>query len=217
LVLFDAEQVLEADARILAVDAATVTCELGAPRRAGRLGAAWVHLVQALGKGDKPEATLRAAVALGVGAITFVESARSVARVGERAPQKRERLHKVAHEAARQSLRGDLPEVNGPRSFSDQLREVAVEPDPDVLRLVLHPAVDGLPLLLQLTARNAPRVELWVGPEGGFTEAESAALIALGALPVSLGPLVLRTELAATAALAATLAWALAAGRWTSA
>jgi 16S rRNA (uracil1498-N3)-methyltransferase len=49
-------------------------------------------------------------------------------------------------------------------------------------------------------------VGLVVGPEGGLTEEEVTALRALGAIPVTLGPLILRTETAALAAAAIVLA-----------
>ncbi len=45
-------------------------------------------------------------------------------------------------------------------------------------------------------------LRLAVGPEGGFSEAELAALERAGALPLGLGPWILRTELAVAAALA---------------
>ena len=38
---------------------------------------------------------------------------------------------------------------------------------------------------------------VWVGPEGDFTPAEISAIKSGGALPISLGPLILRSETAA--------------------
>jgi 16S rRNA (uracil1498-N3)-methyltransferase len=221
LLLFDPASASEALAELVAIDAHTVTCVVGPPRPASRLGLPGVHLVQALGKGDKPEDTLRAVVALGVGQVTFVESSRSVARVSDRAANKRERLIKVAVEAARQSLRGDLPHVVGPLAWRElqQVRAAETAMDatisPQPLRLILDPMPDCRPLLAVLAERRAQQVELWVGPEGGFSDAEGADLSAAGGISVSLGPLVLRTELAALAAVAVTMAWALADGRWT--
>jgi 16S rRNA (uracil1498-N3)-methyltransferase len=212
LLMFDPEAATEAPARVLALDASSVVCELGEVRVASRLGAGFVHLVQALGKGDKPEDSLRAAVALGVGAVTFVESARSVSKISGREGNKRERLNKVALEAARQSLRGDVPRVRGPMAWSDITRERLSTRSDEVLRLVLHPGSGSVPLLQALEMR--PEIEVWVGPEGGFDEAELAQLSESGARFVGLGPLVQRTELAAVSTCAVVLAWALARGSW---
>ena len=61
------------------------------------------------------------------------------------------------------------------------------------------------------TARAGPAAIL-IGPEGGFSTAEFMALRALPfAVPVSLGPRILRAETAAIAALAC---WQAAAGDW---
>jgi 16S rRNA (uracil1498-N3)-methyltransferase len=45
--------------------------------------------------------------------------------------------------------------------------------------------------------RPAQSVCVWVGPEGDFTPAEAAAITSAGGRPITLGPLVLRTETAA--------------------
>jgi hypothetical protein len=87
------------------------------PRAAALRPARSVTLLQALGKGDKPERVVDAATAMGVTALCFVASERSVKKVdAERAEQQRERWQRVAIDAARQSGRGDVPELRGPRS-----------------------------------------------------------------------------------------------------
>ena len=66
------------------------------------------------------------------------------------------------------------------------------------------------PLLARLPEMRpaAARVGLFVGPEGGWTDGERRAAADAGWIPVSLGPLVLRAETAATAALAIVMnAW----------
>ncbi|MBW8899134.1 MAG: RsmE family RNA methyltransferase, partial [Massilia sp.] len=57
--------------------------------------------------------------------------------------------------------------------------------------------------LAQWTRTTPPQeVTLLVGPEGGFTDQEEEAALAAGALALSMGPRVLRTETAGLAALA---------------
>src|SRR5258705_8329015 len=106
-VLFDPEAGTEADAELLRDVPAMA--RLAEPRRAARVSRRDVTLLQGLAKGDKPEHVLRAAVALGASAVTFVRSERSVAG----AELRHERLRAVMLDAARQCGRGDLPELHG--------------------------------------------------------------------------------------------------------
>jgi 16S rRNA (uracil1498-N3)-methyltransferase len=222
LVLFDPTGGLEAAATIAAITGSDVLCEVELPRAPSRRGFTGLSLCVALSKGEKPEELLRAAVALGVGRVTFVESERSVVRATGRELRKAERWHKVVLDAARQCLRGDLPEIVGPFSWAEcvaRLRPVSVEAGPlapgiSVQRLVLHTSPACRPLLSLLEAGNASSVELWLGPEGGFSDAEIVQLEALGAHPTSLGPLVQRAELAAVSAAAVAAAWGLSRGVW---
>jgi 16S rRNA (uracil1498-N3)-methyltransferase len=46
-------------------------------------------------------------------------------------------------------------------------------------------------------APTHPSITVLVGPEGDFTPEESAAALAAGAIPVTLGPMILRAETAA--------------------
>jgi 16S rRNA (uracil1498-N3)-methyltransferase len=64
------------------------------------------------------------------------------------------------------------------------------------------------PLLREIPAERSDSAALLIGPEGGWTDAERQLAIAAAWLPVSLGPLVLRAETAACAALAVVVnAW----------
>ncbi len=196
---------LEADARIVALGR-HVAVDVASPRYGLRRGWPGLQLVQALGKGDKLERVLRDCVVFGAASLVVVQSERSVARGSDRIDTKRERWTSVAADAARQCLRSDIPQLHGPMSVVEALSHEAA------LRVVLHPDADALPLLTLLdrqrraTARLGLDVrqvlQLWVGPEGGFSDAELEALRSSGAQRCHLGELVLRTETAATAVLA---------------
>jgi 16S rRNA (uracil1498-N3)-methyltransferase len=67
--------------------------------------------------------------------------------------------------------------------------------------LVLHESADHP--LADLARGGAASILLVVGPEGGISDPELAALTAAGAVPVRLGPTVLRTSTAAAVALGA--------------
>jgi 16S rRNA (uracil1498-N3)-methyltransferase len=67
--------------------------------------------------------------------------------------------------------------------------------------LVLHESAERP--LAEVAVARAESVVVVIGPEGGITDAEVAALAAVGAVPVRLGPTVLRTSTAAAVALGA--------------
>ncbi len=105
---------------------------------------------------------------------------------------RRTRAERVLREACKQSGRTWLPEL---RSAPGPIAGT---------RLLLDPTAETS-LADRLLAKDRPPERAWtvlVGPEGGFTDAERAAFVAAGAIPVSLGPHVLRLETAAEAAMA---------------
>ena len=142
----------------------TLKCTLdGVPRAAARIASSGIVLVQALGKGNKTEQVVRSATALGVAELHLVESARSVARAGDRADSKRARLESIALDAARQSLRGDVPLIVGPHAFD---RELESWRERAGIKLCLVP---GAPHTLRVLRTRkwtilARRSRSWLGP-----------------------------------------------------
>jgi 16S rRNA (uracil1498-N3)-methyltransferase len=195
---FDADAHLQADATF----AEGARCVLGAVRAAERALDTGIVLVQALGKGDKTEQVVRSATALGVAAVHLVESARSVARAGERSEAKHARLESIALDAARQSGRGDRPRIVGPHALE---RELASWRDVAATKLCLVPgAAHSLRSLTRAWTLGSP-IALLIGPEGGLAPEELAAAERVGFVEASFGELVLRTEIAGVAALGALL------------
>jgi len=198
---FDAEAELEADATLEAVESGA-HCRLGAPRAAARVVSSGIVLVQALGKGDKTEQVVRSATALGVAELHLVESARSVARVGERSEGKRARLESIGLDAARQSLRGDVPLIVGPHALDRELESWRERPG---IKLCLVPgAPQSLRALTGQWTFGSP-IALLVGPEGGLADDEIVRAAEVGFVAARFGELVLRTEIAGMAALGALL------------
>lgn len=188
-VLFDPDAGTEADAELLRDIPALV--RVGEPREAARVMRREVVLLQGFAKGDKPEQVLRAAVALGASSVVFVRTERSVAG----AELRHERLRAVMLDTARQCGRGDLPTLTGLVDLSEALATAR--------GLLLHLDPEAPESLIEVL-RSAPRergLTLAVGPEGGFSAAEVGELAAAGFVAVRLAPFVLRTELAAVAAL----------------
>jgi 16S rRNA (uracil1498-N3)-methyltransferase len=160
-----------------------------------------VLVAQALVKGDRGELAVETATEAGVDAILPWRAARSVARweEGPRGEKALARWRSTVREAAKQARRPWFPDVEEPVTTAALARRVA---DVD-LALVLHEA--GTEPLADLgpRLRVARDVLLVVGPEGGVSDEELAALTAAGARPVRLGPEVLRASTAAAVALGA--------------
>jgi 16S rRNA (uracil1498-N3)-methyltransferase len=139
-----------------------------------------------------------------VSRIVVAESSRSVARVeGERAARRAERWRAIALDAARQSGRGDVPDIIGPRPLGDVLSELR---ERSATKLCLDP--HATTPFASAVAQASTAVVLLVGPEGGLTDDELERADRTGFTRVRLGPFVLRTELAGAAALGALLALA---------
>jgi len=153
-------------------------------------------------KGDRLTWAVQKLVEVGADEIVLVEAARSIRRwKGERAQKAGQRLEAVAREAAKQSRRRFLPELNGPVEWGAALGE-ALEDGP--VLLLWEQADEGLMGLLPPEAPG--RLVLVVGPEGGIPEQDARAAEGHGALLASLGQNILRTETAAVAAAVVTLA-----------
>ncbi len=158
-----------------------------------------VRLAQALVKGDRGELAVETATEAGVDAIVPWKAARCVARWddGPRGAKALGRWRSAAAQAAKQARRPWTPEVTEPVT-TKQLLDVVRRAD---VALVLHESATT-----RLTEASFPadgEVFLAVGPEGGVSDEELTALSEAGAVPVRLGPAVLRASTAASVALGA--------------
>ncbi|MBI2942126.1 MAG: RNA methyltransferase, partial [Chloroflexi bacterium] len=163
-----------------------------------------ITLYQALLRPSKFEVVLQKCTELGVAAFVPTISERCIiSNVGDGNPAKLERWHRIIVEAAEQSNRGKLPTLQ-PASVFPQAAEqargfslVAWEGESersirDVVREGLGVGVAG--------ARRPFTVNVFIGPEGGFSAAEVEIARSYGIVPVSLGRRILRAETAAIAA-----------------
>jgi 16S rRNA (uracil1498-N3)-methyltransferase len=159
-----------------------------------------VTVVQAIPKAERSELAVELATEAGADDFVAWQADRCVARWdGERAAKGLRRWRAVVRSAARQSRRAWIPEVTGPLSTAELCGYLSSRPA--AVALLLHESA-GLPLA-EVSVAQADSLVLMVGPEGGISDAEVAALAAAGAVPVRLGPTVLRTSTAAVVALGA--------------
>lgn len=152
-------------------------------------------LVQALAKGDRDELAIQAATELGAWQIVPWQAERSISRWdAAKAAKGVERWQTIVSEAAKQSLRVFEPVVTQPMT-SKQLQAAVADFD---TVLVLDPtASEGIGALAELRGT----VAIVVGPEGGISDVELAALESAGAKRIRLGGEILRTSTAGVAAI----------------
>ena len=158
-------------------------------------------LCSALLKKDRFDLVLEKATELGVRVIRPVLTRRCVAD-----KLNPERARAIVVEAAEQCARTALPELAAPVKLEALLRDWPAD-----RTLFFADELGGAPPAQAFAAHTGPAA-LLIGPEGGFDDAEREAIRALPqAVPISLGPRVLRGE---TAALAGVALWMATAGDW---
>jgi 16S rRNA (uracil1498-N3)-methyltransferase len=154
-----------------------------------------ITLCASLIKFDRFEWIVEKATELGVDRILPVEAARTEKGLFDASGKRRERWARIARESSQQSRRVRIPEIAPAVRFERCLEEVAAH------RYFLDESL-APPLLREIPAERSDSAALLIGPEGGWTDAERGLAVAASWQPVSLGPLVLRAETAACAALA---------------
>lgn len=148
-----------------------------------------VTILQALISREKAELAVQGCAQAGAMRIVFVPTERSVVRWDERKGAERlRRWQAIAREQAELSFRARYPSVEYMGDMAAALGGAGGR------RLLLHEG-ESIERLGSLSL--AEDLTLIIGPEGGFGEAETARIVALGAEAVSVGPRVLRTESAA--------------------
>jgi 16S rRNA (uracil1498-N3)-methyltransferase len=161
-----------------------------------------VTVVQALPKSDRSELAVELATEAGADGFLAWQAARCVARwEGPKVDKGLSRWAAVARSAARQSRRPYIPVIEGVVSTSALTQRVGDAVAGGAVVLALHES--AIEPLAELPLAQADSLMLIVGPEGGIADEEIAALTAVGARAVRLGPTVLRTSTAAAVALGA--------------
>jgi 16S rRNA (uracil1498-N3)-methyltransferase len=194
-------------AKIVSVDKENVQADI-IEELTSQAEMAWkVTVAQSLPKGDKLEVVIQKGTEAGTTAFQPFLSHRTVVQYDERKEAKRlDRWRKIAKEAAEQSHRSIVPNVQTVSSWKALLKQF-VE-----YELILFCYEEegrsgrGLRDLLSdfrlKETAVSPRILIIIGPEGGFTTQEADAAVASGAKLIGLGRRILRTETAALYALA---------------
>jgi 16S rRNA (uracil1498-N3)-methyltransferase len=153
------------------------------------------EVLQGLGRADHVDWTIQKTTELGVDRILLFNAERSQSPLKPASLQKKlQHWRAVAISACEQCGRAQLPEIEFERDFHGAISAANAE-----AKLLLDFEGKSMSNALE---RPVKSVSILLGPEGGLNPAEIRQAMTAGFAPVSLGPRVLRTETAATAALA---------------
>lgn len=168
-----------------------------------------VTLFQGIPKAGKMETIIQKCVELGAHDIVPVFMDRTVVVDRGNFGRKTERWSRVAAEAVKQCKRGIIPEVTEPVKMKDVYAafadyDLVLFPYENERRRSIKEALltASDPLYEEITGKKLERIAVLIGPEGGFSDEEAAAVTEAGGESVSLGGTILRTETAGMAALA---------------
>ena len=166
-----------------------------------------VTLYQGLLKGDKFEFVLQKGTELGIAAFVPMACTRSVPRprVFQEGKSRLTRWRRIITEAAEQSRRGRIPALEDPVDFFSACDEIEGRA---LIPWEQESTKNGLKSTLRRWKSDgcdSSSVDIFVGPEGGFTEEEVQYARNKGIVAVSLGARVLRAETAGIATAAAVL------------
>jgi 16S rRNA (uracil1498-N3)-methyltransferase len=187
-----------AKGRIESANPQSATIFVVEQRDVARLGAP-LWLAQAMPLGKTMDAIVQKAAELGTVRITPLITERSELRLDpERTARKLEKWNQEAIEAVKQCGNPFLPHIDAPATIGELIKSGISE-----TRMVCSLEDGAKPFLRTILETDTKSgIVIAIGPEGDFSTAEYEIMRANRFIPISLGPLVLRSDTAATAALA---------------
>lgn len=192
----------EFDAVVDTVDRSGVQVVLGDACQPAPEPRVAVTVAQAVLKGDKMDEVVRDAVMIGAAALLPLVTARTeISLAALERSRRRERWERIAVSSAKQCGRAVVPAIAEPAPFDPKALR-AHDPAAAVFALVEPHTESGMPVSSLDAARIGARATLVIGPEGGWSGEEIAALSKSSTL-VTLGGRTLRADAMAVVALAA--------------
>lgn len=153
-----------------------------------------IALYQAIAKGDKMDYIIQKSTEVGVKEIYPIITNRTVVKIKNKKKEqsKLNRWRMIAEEAAKQSKRDCIPDVLDIMDFQQMLNNLETEKN----ILVPYEMEQGSYLKNLLCNIEGKKINIVIGPEGGFEEEEIQFLKSIGGQSITLGPRILRTETA---------------------
>nr|WP_300002178.1 RsmE family RNA methyltransferase [Tissierella sp.] len=156
-----------------------------------------ITLFQGLAKGSKMDLIIQKGTEIGIKNFYGVSTHRTIVKINDEKKEKSrlKRWNAIAEEAAKQSKQRYIPEVKDIISFKEMLELLKAD------GAVIVPYEDEMNIsigevLKKIKEENIKKINLIIGPEGGFEKYEVEAIKNVDGLVVSLGSKILRTETA---------------------
>lgn len=190
----------EYKAEIIVIELGHVKTKILEKQKFAREPEIMITLFQGIPKQGKMETIIQKAVELGVNSIVPVFTDRTVVTDKGNFKNKIERWQKIADEAVKQCKRGIIPQINNSTSIKEILNDMSN------YELIIFPYENEEKFSIKDCLKNLDykpkNLAIIIGPEGGFSDNETAQLKKAGAKCVTLGKTILRTETAGIVAIA---------------
>ena len=185
----------EYDVRLTTVTKKEATGQITRKRPASGEPTVQITLFQSLLSREKFEWVLQKGTEVGVARFVPVQTERSIARARQIDARKLTRWRRILTEAAEQSHRGRIPEIEEAITWKEMVSQLGN------FDRSLIAATSGETRTLRESLERGDKapssIAVLIGPEGGFSDDEVQQACDSGAVPVGLGPRILRTETAA--------------------
>ncbi|MGO1469089.1 MAG: RsmE family RNA methyltransferase [Tissierella sp.] len=156
-----------------------------------------IRLFQGLAKGSKMDLIIQKGTEIGIKKFYAVSTHRTVVKINNEKKKKArlKRWNTIAEEAAKQSKRDHIPEVKDILTFKSMVNILKTE-ETIIIPYEDEENISIGKVLKKVKSKNKKRINLIIGPEGGFEMDEIEAMKEIGGKVVTLGSKILRTETA---------------------
>ena len=196
LILFNGDG-FEYRGRVSDINKKTINIEILSKEKNNNESPININLFQSISSNEKMDMVIQKATELGVSSIQPIFTSRSTVKLSlDRTKKRLIHWRQVAISACEQSGRSKIPTIKSPIEF-DQISEGIKT---NSLNLLLHP--DNLEESSNLPNEYSGDINIFIGPEGGFSQDEALLLKKQNCINIQLGPRILRTETAPLAIIA---------------
>jgi 16S rRNA (uracil1498-N3)-methyltransferase len=196
LILFNGDG-FEYRGRVSDINKKTINIEILSKEKNNNESPININLFQSISSNEKMDMVIQKATELGVSSIQPIFTSRSTIKLSlDRTKKRVIHLKQVSISACEQSGRSKIPTIKSPIEF-DQISEGIKT---NSLNLLLHP--DNLEESSNLPNEYSGDINVFIGPEGGFSQDEVLLLKKQNCINIQLGPRILRTETAPLAIIA---------------
>jgi 16S rRNA (uracil1498-N3)-methyltransferase len=196
LVLFNGDG-FEYRGRVSDINKKTINVEILSKEKNNSESPININLFQSISSNEKMDMVIQKATELGVNSIQPIFTSRSTIKLSlDRTKKRLIHWKQVSISACEQSGRSKIPTIKSPIEF-DQISEGIKT---NSLNLLLHP--DNLEESSNLPNEYSGDINVFIGPEGGFSQDEVLLLKKQNCINIKLGPRILRTETAPLAIIA---------------